>query len=121
MYEESYPRPPLEMKDRHTKNDIQKQLLQLRSSNILMGSEGQDYNSIHMEDYLRWGTQGAEKAKPSYDLKATHYKIGTDTPVYDSSARADFYWKDPEIGNGQNKELMKDLRCKFQLNNSSSF
>lgn len=52
MYTESYPRPDMEQVGRHTKNDIQKQLLQLRSSNILMGSQGQDYNSMFMNDFV---------------------------------------------------------------------
>ena len=52
MYDESYIKPNLDPKDRHTKNDIQKQLLQLRSSNILMGTQGQDYNSMFMNDFV---------------------------------------------------------------------
>lgn len=52
MYNESFEKPP-NMGDRHTKNDIQKQLIQLRSSNILMGSQGQDYNSMFMQDYVK--------------------------------------------------------------------
>lgn len=51
MYDESFIKPE-SVGERHTKQDIQKQLAQLRSSNILMGSNGQDYNSIFMEDYV---------------------------------------------------------------------
>lgn len=51
MYDESYIKPEA-VGERHTKNDIQKQLIQLRSSNILMGTQGQDYNSMFMEDYV---------------------------------------------------------------------
>lgn len=46
---------------------------------------------------------------PPYDLKANHYNLGNDKPVYDVSYKTDFGWKDPEIGE-QNKALMKDLR-----------
>ncbi len=53
MYDESYKGHPVAGLDRHTKNDIQKQLIQLRSSNILMGTNQQDYNSIFMEDFVR--------------------------------------------------------------------
>lgn len=53
MYDESYIKPAT-VGDRHTKNDIQKQLIQLRSSNILMGTQQQDYNSIFMEDFVNW-------------------------------------------------------------------
>jgi hypothetical protein len=51
MYSESYIKPE-GAGDRRTKNDIQEQLIQLRSSNILMGNQQQDYNSIFMEDYV---------------------------------------------------------------------
>lgn len=51
MYNESFLKPNA-VGERHTKHDIQKQLIQLRSSNILMGSQGQDYNSMFMEDYV---------------------------------------------------------------------
>lgn len=51
MYDESYIKPQ-NTGDRHSKNDIQQQLIQLRSSNILMGSQQQDYNSMFMEDYV---------------------------------------------------------------------
>lgn len=51
MYNESFIKPE-SLGERHTKNDIQKQLIQLRSSNILMGTQGQDYNSMFMEDYV---------------------------------------------------------------------
>lgn len=50
MYQESYIKPP--PGERSTKNDIQNKLIQLRSSNILMGTNNQDYNSIFMEDYV---------------------------------------------------------------------
>ena len=53
MYDESYVKPGA-VAERHTKNDIQKQLIQLRSSNILMGTQGQDYNTMFMEDYVIW-------------------------------------------------------------------
>ena len=51
MYDESFIKPE-SLGDRHTKNDIHKQLIQLRSSNILMGTKNQDYNSMFMEDYV---------------------------------------------------------------------
>ena len=53
MYDESFIKPEMDG-NRHTKNDIQKQLIQLRSSNILMGTQNQDYNSMFMEDYVAW-------------------------------------------------------------------
>lgn len=70
MYNESYIKPDLDPKDRHTKNDIQKQLLQLRSSNILMGTQGQDYNSMFMNDFvvladIRPESKPSIKAKPN--------------------------------------------------------
>jgi hypothetical protein len=51
MYDESFSKAP-NMADRHTKNDVQKYLIQLRSSNILMGSQGQDYATMFMQDYV---------------------------------------------------------------------
>ena len=112
MYKESYPTPEADGQPRHTKNDIQKQLIQLRSSNILMGNNNPDYTSIFMEDYYNKGVQAYQKTPPPYDLKATHYKIGDSAPVYQSSHRVDFDWKDPEIAGDQNKALAKDLRGK---------
>lgn len=52
MYAESYIKPEGGNEDRRSKNDIQQQLIQLRSSNILMGNQQQDYNSIFMEDFV---------------------------------------------------------------------
>ena len=57
------------------------------------------------------GTQAYKKVPATYDLKANHYKLGHDKPVYDSTTRTDFGWKDPSL-TPQNMALMKDLRCK---------
>lgn len=68
------------------------------------------------------GTQAYKKVPPPYDLKATHYQIGTDKPVYDSTHKVDFDWKDPEINNKANQDLLKDLRgTKKELKPSTPF
>lgn len=117
MYQESYVEPILG--ERATKADIQNKLIQLRSSNILMGTNPNDYNSIFMEDYVVFartqinrGMDAFKRSPPAYDLKATHYKIGLDKTTYESSHKADYDWKDPDIANGQNTALAKDLRGK---------
>lgn len=61
------------------------------------------------------GTQAYRKVPPPYDLKATHYKIGDDKPVYETTQKTDFEWKDPDANQGQNKGLMKDLRGRLQI------
>lgn len=53
MYTESFLKPEGDPTGRHTKSDIQKQLLQLRSSNILMGRDNPDYTSIFAQDFVR--------------------------------------------------------------------
>lgn len=117
MYDESY-QPPVNDGNGLAKDHIQKQLTQLRSSNILMGTDPNQYKSIFMEDYvssesLQERKQGLSynKAKPSYDLKATHYKIGNDKPEYNSTHKSEFGWKDPVINNAQVQALTKDLRA----------
>jgi hypothetical protein len=56
------------------------------------------------------GTQAYKKAAAPYDLKATHYQLGTGKPTYESTTRSEFGWKDPSIGT-QDKALVKDLRA----------
>jgi hypothetical protein len=61
------------------------------------------------------------KAKPAYDLKATHYKIGTDKVPLHTTHKTDFNWKDPVIGDPQSKERVKDLRAHhFNFGNDGS-
>jgi len=55
MYTESFPGHIPEF-DQQTRNEAKNQLIQLRSSNILMGNAIPDYRTMHSEDFVRIST-----------------------------------------------------------------
>lgn len=82
-----------------------------------MGTNQPNFDTVSSENYVDHGPVRFKMGKPSFDLKATHMKLGNEQQPYTSSKRADFQWNDPEIGNNEQiKALTKDLRGKPLFN-----
>lgn len=50
MYEEDY--PPKQIDNQGVREEAKRALIQLRSSNILLGNSSPDYQTLHTETYV---------------------------------------------------------------------
>lgn len=111
MYDEDYKEKPFDTLN--SREEAKKALIQLRSSNILIGSNPNDYTTVHNENYIRHPlVPQHEQIGPGFDLKATNLNFGKDSIDYLSSKQDDYGWKQPDFQDqNKAKDLAKDLRA----------
>lgn len=120
MYEEDY--PPKQIDNQGVREEAKRALIQLRSSNILLGNSSPDYQTLHTETYVPLPLAKDDKQLgPGFDLKATNMNFGTDSVNYLSSKQDDFGWKQPSLSDkNQAKDLARDLRAHhYELGNDA--
>lgn len=96
MYDEEYPAKTID--NQGVREEAKRALIQLRSSNILLGTNQPDYQTLHTQTYVPLPLIKEDKqVGPGFDLKATNLNLGNDPIDYLSSKQGDFGWKQPSL------------------------
>lgn len=96
-----------------TKEEITKDIVNLRKSNIVLGNDSKNFLTSNKQDFRYiTNTNGVKTIDPK--LKETSYKLGTDPADFRTNYQNNFFSKPFEKSDIKN-ELMKDLRCKRKI------
>lgn len=92
-----------------TKDEITKDIVNLRKTNIVLGNDSKNFLTSNKQDFRQMNNVNEMKTIDP-KLKETSYKLGTDKPDFKTNYQNNFFSK-PFEKNDIKNELIKDLRC----------